>query len=170
MADSLREQLLKAGLAKSSGARPKRSPRRGGRRKPASGADKEQIDLARAYALRERAESDERAREKTAAKARRERRRRVHELVQGRSLNRADAGHVRHFPHQGKIRRIHVDETQRQALNEGALGVVYSGGGYVLVARALAEKIHAFAPEQVALLVEPGARASDEDIPDDLIW
>jgi uncharacterized protein YaiL (DUF2058 family) len=171
MADSLREQLLKAGLVKSKGATPKRPPRHGGRRnKPARAADKEQIDLARAYALRERAEADERAREKAAAKTRRERRRRVHEMIQGRSLNRADAEHVRHFPHQGKIRRIHVDDAQRQALNEGTLAVVYSGGGYVLVAREIAEKIRAFASEHVAVLVEPGGRTTKDGIPDDLIW
>lgn len=174
MADSLREQLLKSGIVKQT--RKSKPPRRkDGQRKPATAKKASaDIDLARAYAMRARTEAEERKRARAEAeaeaRARKERKRRLHETLQGKALNKPEAERVRHFEYGDKIRRVYVDDAQWVALNEGRLGVVQSSGRYVLVTREVAEQVQAFAPGQVALLVDPDARNADDGIPDDLVW
>ena len=135
------------------------------RRKTAPRAASAEIDLAKAYALRARQERDERVRaeREAAAKAaaRKAQRQRLHALLDGRALNRADAEHVRHFEYGGKIRRVYVSAEQLREVNDGALGVVQCEGRYLLVPRALAEEVLGFAPAAVALLAEPGSAADD---------
>ena len=152
-------------------ARPARGP----------GRSREDIDLAKAYAIRAQREKDERiADEKArqeAARERREARAKLAELVKGKGLNAADADIARHFPYGGKIKRIHVTAEQLKALNAGELGVLQMDGRYLLVdAGLLAEAESVFAPA-VALKVDPDAPASDDPyadpqykVPDDLVW
>ncbi len=174
MADSLREQLLKSGIVKQT--RKSKPPRRkGGKHKPARpDTASGDMDLARAYAMRARAESEERKRARAEAeaeaRARKERKRRLREVLQGKALNKADAERARHFEYGGKIRRVYVDDAQWTALNEGRLGVVQSSGSHVLVTREVAEQVQAFAPDHVALLVDPDAGDADDGVPDDLTW
>ncbi len=189
MGDSLREQLLRSGLAKPGRRRnaarqgsgralpPKRPAGKSDARcgkadaDPGSAAD---IDLARAWALRKRAESAERQRAKAAAdaeaRARKQRLQRLRQVLRGNALNLADGDRVRHFEYGGRIRRVHVDAAQLAALNAGHLGVVQHKGSYVLVARAVAEQVRRFAPTHVALLVDPDADAPDDGVPDELTW
>jgi hypothetical protein len=102
---------------------------------------------------------------------------RLAEFLAGKSLNAADAEHVRHFEYGGKIKRIHVTADQLQALNAGALGVVQLDGRYLLVdAATLARAGEIFAPA-VALQVDPHAPPQDDpyadpryQVPDDLVW
>lgn len=185
MADSLRDQLLKSGIVKprpqeTRGARPVRPPRPpdpakvAPRRGPAA-QSAEEIDLARAYALRKQSEAAERRKtERTAAeqaRLKRERKLAVQQLLRGQALNKADAEHARHFEYGGRIRRIYVDAEQLAALNAGSLGVVQLGGRYLLVTEALARKVAEVDAHLLALLPEPGSGSSDEDgVPDDLIW
>lgn len=183
MADSLREQLLKSGIVQQT--RKSRPPRgkKGGKQgnKPRGNASHKshadpvgEADLARAWAMRAHAESDERRRAKAQAeaeaKARKERLQRLRKVLQGKALNKPEAEQVRHFEYGGKIRRVYVDETQLQALNEGRLGVVQVKGSYVLVTHEVVVEVQAFAPESIALLVDPKARTDDDGVPDDLIW
>ncbi len=179
MSESLRDQLLKSGLVQ---ARRNNKSRDGkpseqqpaNRGEPASGAARgktglpsasAEIDLAKAYALRARHERDERVRteREAAAKAaaRKVQRQRLLALLDGRALNHADAEHVRHFEYGGKIRRVYVSAEQLREVNDGALGVIQCEGRYLLVPRALAEEVRAFAPAVVALLAEPGSAADD---------
>ena len=135
------------------------------RRKTAPRAASAEIDLAKAYALRAQQERDERVRaeREAAAKAqeRKAQRQKLHALLEGRALNRADAEHARHFEYGGKIRRVYVSAEQLREVNDGALGVVQCEGRYLLVPRALAEEVLGFAPAAVALLAEPGSAADD---------
>jgi uncharacterized protein YaiL (DUF2058 family) len=189
MADSLREQLLKSGIVKQVRDEKRReTPRVDKRRRPPEREERhakpsrrdgkprsqEEMDLARAYALRAQTEAAERKRAQAEAaaqaQARKERKRKLDELLRGRGLNKTEADLVRHFEYVGKIRRVHVDAAQLAALNAGELGVVQHGGRYLLVARAVAEQVHGFAPGQVALLVDPDAVAAEDDVPDDLVW
>ena len=189
MGDSLRDQLLKAGFAPARPDKPRdNKPRDAGARRHESGvrsekkhvpkpARNEDFDLARAYAIRAQAEKSERdaaAREaERQAQERRERKRRLQELLAGNALQvPADAEHVRHFEHAGKIRRIHVDAAQLARLNAGQAGVVVQAGRFILVERAIAEQVRAIAPEAVVLLVDPGAAPdpADDGVPDDLMW
>ena len=189
MAESLRDQLLKSGIVKKTQPERIREPKR-----PAPGASgkqartggkphaasvkpqsQQEIDLARAYALRTQAEANERKQaEREAAeqaRLRRERKARIQQLLDGRALNKADAEQARNFEYSGKIRRIHVDAAQLAALNAGELGVVQHAGRYLLVSREIAVQVGEVEPRHVALLVEPGAAdVDDDDVPDDLMW
>lgn len=181
MVDSLRDQLLKSGIAKLVAREPQRKPdgrgnaagRKQGPRHARSGEG--EIDLAKAYQLRARAQARERRELEQAAaeeaRLRRERKAKIRALVVDKALNKTDAEHARHFEYGGKIRRIYVDAEQLHALNVGELGVVQHEGHYLLVDGGVARAVQAIDPRRVALLVEPGADAAAADgVPDDLMW
>ena len=197
MSDSLRDQLL--GLGFKPAPKPQRKPeppsRNAAHGKPQARPQqhkpqrqsapkprtREDIDLAKAYALRAQREKDERIeaerRRQEEARQRREAKAKLAELLQGKALNAADAEHARHFPYGGKIKRIYVTEPQLRALNAGELGVVQLDGRYLLVAAdVLAQAEAVFAPA-VALKVDPDAPAAEDpyadpkyQVPDDLVW
>lgn len=210
MSDSLRDQLLGLGFkpapapkkpdrpaaARAGGrpdARPGRpppgAPRKDGGRGPQKPGQprrgkprsQEDIDLAKAYAIRAQREKDERIAAEAArqeeARKRREARARLADFLKDKALNAPDADIARHFPYGGKIKRIYVDAAQLRALNAGELGVVQLDGRYVLVTAAvLAEAEAIFAPA-VALRVDPDAPPQDDpysdpqyQVPDDLVW
>ena len=199
MADSLRDQLLKSGIVKQvqqervrEPAKPSSSPsgkpaRQGGkggkdgssraqsRGSRESGQSQQDIDLAKAYALRAQTEARERKRiEQEAAeqaRLRRERKLQIQRLLEGKVLNKAEADQPRNFEYGGKIRRVHVDAAQLAALNAGELGVVQQSGRYLLVSREIAEQVRAIDAGQLALLVDPHADGlGDDGVPDDLMW
>jgi uncharacterized protein len=202
MAESLRDQLLKSGIVKQvheekrqQQAQAPRKPRPGGapavkgRPDPRNNAKSgqgnrpqarrpqtsEEIDLAKAYAIRAQAEATERRKAEAEAaeqaRLRKERKRKLQSLVEGKALNKPDADQVRHFTYGEKIRRIYVDADQLVALNAGELGVVQHGGRYVLLPRSIVDEIAALAPSSVALLNKPDEVAeADDGVPDDLMW
>ncbi len=207
MTDSLRDQLLGLGFkpapkperkperrpdprreahkpAGKGGAHPK--PGQGGKPRPSQGAGKprrsqEDIDLAKAYAIRAQREKDERIEaervKQEEARVRREAKEKLEAFLKDKALNDAEADIARHFPYGGKIKRIYVNAEQLKALNGGELGVVQQNGRYLLVTAAvLAEAEALFAPA-IALKVDPDAPAGDDpyadpqyQVPDDLVW
>jgi len=163
--------------------RPQHKPREHVAKTGASAAPRtrEEIDLAKAYALRAIREKDERiAAEKLKqenARIKREAKAKLSELIKDKVLNVADAEHVRHFEYGGKIRRVHVTAEQLRALNAGELGVVQIDGRYSLVSVEIATMARDILASHVALLVDPNAPAADDPysdpqyrIPDDLVW
>src|SRR5690606_20857994 len=83
-------------------------------KRPAGGPrSREDIDLAKAYALRAQSEQRERERKEAAereiAERRRAQREQVVAMLEGKTLNRDDADTPRHFEYGGKIRRVYVD-------------------------------------------------------------
>ncbi|QSX75684.1 DUF2058 family protein [Lysobacter arenosi] len=155
--------------------------RQGGPRPSGKPQSREDIDLAKAYAIRAQREKDERiaaeAAKQEEARLRREARARLTELVKDKALNDPAAEIARHFPYGGKIKRVYVNETQLKALNAGELGVLQMDGRYVLVsAEVLAQAEEIFAAA-IALKVDPNAPAGDDpyadpqyQVPDDLVW
>lgn len=151
------------------------------RRGPKPVRTREDIDLAKAYAIRAQREKDERIEaerlKQEEARLRREAKAKLEELLKDKGLNHADADIARHFPYGGKIKCIYVTADQLKALNAGELGVLQLNGRYLLVtAELLAEAESVFAPS-VALKVDPNAPASDDpyadpqyQVPDDLVW
>ena len=142
---------------------------------------REEIDLAKAYAIRAQKEKDERIEaerlKQEAARVKREAKAKVAELLKDKSLNAADAELTRHFEYNSKIRRVHVTEAQLKSLNVGELGVVQLDGRYLLVDAALVGEIQALLPSLIALLVDPNAPVVDDtyadpryQVPDDLVW
>ena len=204
MSTTLRDQLLGLGFKDAPKPKPQKRPRQpphkakagqGGKPVHAHGAkqggnrpvppkparSREDIDLAKAYAIRAQREKDERIEaerlKQEEARKRREAKARLAEFLVGKSLNAAEADHVRHFEYGGKIKRIHVTAEQLKALNTGTLGVVQQDGRYLLVdAETVAQAEAIFAPA-VALKVDPNAPATDDpysdpqyQVPDDLVW
>lgn len=200
MTDSLRDQLLGLGFkaskperkpgarrrkdgapAKGEGARKGQGKQGGQRQERKPGRSREDIDLAKAYAIRAQREKQERVeaeqQKQEEARRRREARATLAAMLEGKVLNVEDADIARHFEYGGKIKRIYVTADQLKALNAGELGVLQQNGRYLLVTAAvLAEAEAIFAPA-VALRIDPGAPAEDDpyadpryQVPDDLVW
>ena len=203
MSNSLKDQLLGLGFSA-----PKPEPRKpqpakktgqGGKpahaqanRKPGGkpaphkpqlqkGMRREDIDLAKAYAIRAQKEKDERIEaerlKQEEARLRREAKAKLAGFLVGKSLNAAEAEHVRHFEYGGKIKRIHVTAEQLKALNAGELGVVQQDGRYLLVTAGTLAQAEAIFAAAVALKVDPDAPSLDDpysdpkyQVPDDLAW
>jgi uncharacterized protein YaiL (DUF2058 family) len=170
----------KPGAAGKPGGKPGQGGRPGAQasRKPRT---QEEIDLAKAYAIRAQREKEERIEaerlKQEEARKRREAKAKLAEFLKDKALNDKDAEIARHFPYGGKIKRIYVNAGQLKQLNAGELGVVQLDGRYLLVTAAdLAEAETIFAPA-VALKVDPNAPAEDDpyadpqyQVPDDLVW
>jgi len=150
-------------------------------RPPSQPRTREEIDLARAYAIRAQKEKDERIEaerlKQEQARERREAKAKLAELLKDQGLNDPAAEIARHFDYGGKIKRIHVTPAQLKALNAGELGVVQLDGRYLLVTAALLEQAAAIFPPAIALKVDPTAPAADDpyadpqyQVPDDLVW
>lgn len=142
---------------------------------------REEIDLAKAYAIRAQREKDERIEaerlKQEEARQRREARAKLEELLKDKSLNDPNADIARHFPYGGKIKRVYVNAEQLKALNAGELGVLQLNGRYVLVTAAMLLEAEAVFAPSVALKVDPNAPAEEDpyadpqyQVPDDLVW
>lgn len=142
---------------------------------------REEIDLAKAYAIRAQKEKEERiaaeAAKQEAARLRREARAKLGVFLADKILNLKDAEIARHFEYGGKIKRIYVSAEQLKALNAGELGVVQDNGRYLLVSAATLAEAEQIFPPCVALKVDPNAPAGEDpyadpqyQVPDDLVW
>jgi len=184
MSESLRDQLLKSGLARKFKSEPQSKPAVPAR--PATRApgpaqtpghtrrERAEIDLAKAYALRDSTERAERERVQREAEQRarekKERRQRLATLLNDKAQNAQNAEIPRHFPHANKIRRIYVTPEQLPRLNGGELGVVQLAGRYLLVTREVAQAAHEVDAEALVLLCDAHADSVDDDVPSDLVW
>ncbi len=160
------------------GGRPQQNAGAQQQRKPRS---QEEIDLAKAYAIRAQREKEERIEaervKQEEARVRREAKAKFAELVKDKGLNDPAADIARHFAYGSKIKRIYVNEAQLKQLNAGELGVVQLDGRYMLVAAELLAQAEAIFPQAVALKVDPNATAEEDpyadpqyQVPDDLVW
>ena len=142
---------------------------------------REEMDLAKAYAIRAQREKEERIEaervKQEEARLRREAKAKLAELLKDKALNAKDADIARHFEYGGKIKRVYVTEAQLKQLNAGELGVLQLDGRYQLVTAALLAEAEAIFPAAVALKVDPNAAAGDDpyadpqyQVPDDLVW
>jgi uncharacterized protein YaiL (DUF2058 family) len=141
----------------------------------------EDIDLAKAYAIRAQKEKQERIdaeRDKQeAARLRREAKAKFAEFVKDKALNDPNADIARHFDYGGKIKRVYVTAAQLKALNAGELGVAQLDGRYLLLPSAVLAEAETIFPAAIALKVDPDAAAGDDpyadpqyQVPDDLVW
>ncbi|MBS0581740.1 MAG: DUF2058 family protein [Proteobacteria bacterium] len=185
MSESLRDQLLKSGLAAKFKAETKPAreqhkkpqpvkaarPQAQQPKKPAS--TPHEPNLAHAYALRAKQEKDERDQAQRdaeqLARENRERKQKLAGLLQGKALNSADADTPRHFPHGNKIRRVYCTAEQFAKLNRGDLAIVQLAGRYLLVERDVALQAQEISPQALVLLCDPNAPAED-DVPADIVW
>ena len=164
-------------------ARPQARPVPTGKPPSATGRQRsrDDIDLAKAYAIRAQREKDERIEaerlKQEQARMRREAKARVGELLKDQALNDPAADIARHFNYGGKIKRVYVNAEQLKALNAGELGVAQLDGRYLLIEAALLAQAEAIFPQCIALKVDPTAPSSDDpyadpqyQVPDDIVW
>lgn len=196
MSHSLKDQLLGLGFkpAPKTERRPDKAPhppgkpargktveRTGHSGKPKPKQSQEEIDLARAFALRTQQEKREREMAEQAKQAaalqKKISKEQVGKLLEGGILNVADADIARHFSYGGKIKRIYVTAAQLAALNAGELGVVQFNGRYCLTTRENTLAVRELLPSLVALYCDGNEESLPEgyddpkfQVPDDLIW
>ena len=141
----------------------------------------EEMDLAKAYAIRAQREKEERIEaervKQEEARLRREAKAKLAEFLKDKGLNDPAADIARHFEYGTKIKRIYVNADQLKALNAGELGVVQLDGRYLLVTADVLAQAEAMFAQAVALKVDPNAPAGDDpyadpqyQVPDDLVW
>ena len=178
MANSLQDQLVKAGLATADQARTTRKSKRKDRK---SGKARE--DGARRAAERRRAEQAAKDRElnakREAEREEKELRSRIRDRVLGASLNQDGADVPYNVLHGTKVRRIHVTAEQRDGLVAGSLAVATARGRHHVIPAAVADEIRALMPDYFVHRQEPKAdvgEANPDDpyagyeVPDDLTW
>lgn len=194
MGNSLRDELLKAGLV--SEKRPKK-PRRSKRGAPEP-AKKSKNSPARAgveqtapvsrHVLRENQRRTARfVRDATlggatvAENAKKALRLKIEKLLESERLNDAQADIAYHFVKGKRIKRIYVTEDQRAKLGSGAIVVAALDGLHHLLTRPAAEQLLTLAPHTVVCGAAEGDADNDpsrEDtgdgdehpVPDDITW
>ena len=157
MSDSLRDQLLKAGLVTRDQAnRAEAKSRR--KQKPRKGPDSP--DQARERQLQQEIAAAERAKRQS-----------------DRESNRSKGQITHYFQFGRKVRQVMVTQKQQDELVSARLGIVVMDGITYLVDRALAEAVRRDDPDScVVLREEDGSAAAEDDpykdyqVPDDLQW
>jgi len=174
MNDSLRDQLLKAGLVTEKQARkasvpPDRRPR-GKRPAPQQSSEAQQAQAAKA------ARDRELNRQRQAGAEAKARHAQIAQLIEQNRLPTPAGDDIFNFVAGGKIRRIAVNAELRERLGRGELVIVRHGGHSALVLAAIGERIRALDERFVIPFVTaPEAVAEDDPyrdfvVPDDLRW
>jgi len=186
MADSLRDQLVKAGLATTTQARKAERQKRAEANAQRHGQpDPEREDSVRARARALQAQKAERdralaqaANEKAAARARRAEIKQIILQNDQRAKAASEDDVPYNFVHGKKIKRIYVPRAQQQQLSSGELVIVNNDGLYHLVSTAVAEQIRARDPKRIIAAHDQKPEMPDADdeyyarfkVPDDLDW
>ncbi len=184
MSNSLRDQLLKAGLATQEQARKaaheERRRRKNKRRKGASAEGEAPSETEQARRLAQEAAAAQRERdralnaEQRAAQERKALKARIRDLLEKHS-QKTGHGDVRfNFTHDSRIKHIYVDAKQQAQLAKGKLAIAYYGRRYHVLSLEAADKLAALDPEIFISRVETSGTGddayADHPIPDDLMW
>ena len=175
MSDSLKDQLLALGLAKT---KPRPGQHQPSKKRPAPARKKTtggEISLDQAYRIRSQ---DERQKKQQAIALKREQEQqrrqnnaKIKSLVRESAIRDESADTKRNFLYKGRIRSVLATPEQIREINTGVLGVVYLSGNYHLMPIDKVDEIRQFAPDHVPDL--RGAEYEEElenPVPDDLIW
>jgi len=188
MSESLRDQLVKAGLATASqakkaerqakaetrtkrGGKPGKTGKAGGQKADGKRPAPDSPDTVKARARKQQAEK--RARDKALAGARNEKaaaralRAEIKQIIT-RNDQRQKAGEEDlpyQFVHGKKIKKIYVPPAQREQLISGSLVIVNNDGLYSLVSKDVADKIRARDPKRIITAHEdkPPEPGSDDE-------
>lgn len=172
---SLKDQLMKAGLADAKKARRAEHEKRQMAKDP--GAETAQKLAEKAMA--DKAERDrELNRQQQAEKEQKAIAAQIRQLVERHRIARAGGDVAYQFTDAKKIKKLYVTAAQQSQLANGQVAIVRLGEGHELVPAVVAEKIRQRDAAIVVLLnSRKDAAAADEDdpyaayqIPDDLMW
>jgi uncharacterized protein YaiL (DUF2058 family) len=176
MGNSLKDQLLKAGLVNKSKVQQAKKQSRKKRRNQGAGAQPDGVAQAVARAQAEKEARDRelnRRREiKQAAKARKVL---LKQFVEQNMLNDRSAEDPYNFVHGGSIRRLYVNPKQRKKLGAGELAIVGMAERYYLMAAETAKKVLEMASDTFVFIPQEEKPAEDDpyagyQVPDDLMW
>lgn len=182
MANSLMDQLLKAGVASEKQAKKVKHEKRAGKggKKGRQASPATQVDaaaLAARQAAAAKAERDRRLNlERKAAAEQKALAAQVRQLIAQNRLPREGAGEAYHFTDGRMLKSLPVTPAQRAQLARGQLDIVRDGEAYELVSAEVAEKIRARDASRV--MARPAAESKPDaddpyagyEVPDDLIW
>lgn len=179
MANSLREQLLQAGLITAEQiekanqpkprppsrnhntpqGKPQEKPKKTSNNKTKSPARKEPDDLARFYearAITERTErQQEEQRQREIAERRKQTREQIAVLVSSNLQNVDDADTRYNFVVGDNIKYLYVTEQQQQALADGKLAITFQAGKRCLIPSEIAQQILALDPDKIIIISSP---------------
>ncbi len=179
MSDSLRDQLLKAGLVtKKEAARSERAkqPFRGGkgRSSPAGTSNKASDDAARAAKAARDRELNRQQQARIEARARRAQ---LRQIIDQHRVPSPETDDYYNFVDGGKIRRIAVDGNLRARLVAGTLVIARCDGRYDMIPAEAAALVRERDAGAVIALDQRDATPTPGDdpyrdftVPDDLIW
>jgi hypothetical protein len=172
---SLKDQLLKAGLANAKKARKAEHEKRQDAKNP-------EAETAQKIALQAMAEKAERDRElnrvQQQEKAHRELGAQVRQMIETQRIPRQGGDIAYQFTDAKKIKKFYVNAEQQGQLTRGQIAIVRLGEAYELVPTVVAEKIRSRDETAIVLLnARASAETADADdpyadyrIPDDLMW
>jgi uncharacterized protein YaiL (DUF2058 family) len=181
MAGSLRDQLVKAGLATAGQAkkaeRQNRAEKQARRNDPAPDPQAAARQLKAEKAERDRALARVRN-DKASAKALRAEIKQIILQNDQRASAVKDDDVPYNFVHGKKIKKIHLPRDQQRELSKGTLVIVNNDGRYHLVSRAVADQISSRDPKRIiADHTQSSSETSEDDehyakfkVPDDLDW
>jgi uncharacterized protein YaiL (DUF2058 family) len=180
MANSLQDQLLKAGLADKKKlkqvSKEKRKQDNQQRRSKDSAPDAVKVQAREALA--EKAQrSRELARQQNIEAEKKAIAAQIRQLIEVNRLSRSGAEIPYNFADGKHIKKLYVSALMQKHLVAGMLAIVKLGDGYELVPAAVAEKISQRDPLRVVLRNDATPTPDAEDdpyadykIPDDLMW
>jgi hypothetical protein len=185
MSNSLRDQLLKAGLTppkqvekanqptSTTPAKEKRADKRAEKppqhrtSKPADPpARKQQSDLEQFYKARneiERAERAEEERRQREASARRKQVREQTRALISENLKNTDDADIRYnFVIGDNIKYLYVTEQQQVELADGTLAITFMDGKRCLISAQIAQQLRELDPEKIVIINQPEAAGSTD--------
>jgi len=173
MGNSLRDQLLKAGLVSEQQIKQTQSKKRKQKRAIDPDEQARQREAARAAAEKKRhdlelnRQRDEEARRKAEVVA-------LWQLVRDNRIARDHGDLAYNFSDGKTLKRLYVNSEQQRGLVEGRLAIVRQDAFYELVPVAIAERLAAHDPALVLVHNQPADDGNDDyaeyKVPDDLIW
>lgn len=182
MSNSLRDQLLKAGLVSEEQVRQaeqaRRERKRPPRKKPKSQDEKASRPTPEPAkkALSQPPQGEQRkSKRQQAREAARERKlldRQLEAILAEAARNAPEAGIAHHFTRGSKIKHLYVTEGQQAQLAAGELAIVGFHGRHYLVARHDAQRLSDIDPKLFIFRHDPEAPdpEAEHPVPDDLEW
>lgn len=171
---SLKDQLMKAGLADAKKARKADHEKRQEARDPAGPSSKQiaqQVLADKAQRDRELNQAQEQEKQQKAVLAQ------IRQLIETQRISRQGGDVAYQFTDEKKIKKLYVTGAQQQQLVKGQIAIVRFGDGHELVPTVVAEKIRQRDAAAIVLLNTRQENAVAEDdpyaayvIPDDLMW
>lgn len=178
--NSLKDQLLKAGLVNDKQVRKANNERRNKHKAQhqSKQKDTDEAALAIKHANAEKAQRDrELNAQAQAKKTRKAIAAQVCQLIEVNKLDRTKGEIDYNFTHAGKIKKITVTQAMQSQIASGHLSIVLSGEIYEVVPKLAAEKITHRDEQLVVNLNVNDSNEIDEDdpyadyqVPDDLTW